>query len=255
MTQREDILKELSELQSSIGAAGHPGYKVPGGYFEGFAADMLKRIKAMEAATPGEELESLSRLLNSLPKKTPYTVPGDYFTSLSENLIKVGAVESDTTGQEPISSVLSGLNHKTTYTVPAGYFEDLPARILQGVKHSDREAKVVSINNSRKWLRYAAAAVVVAFVSLLGFFMFGKNEVDPETKSIVWVEKNLKKVSTDDISEFVELATSEKPDLTKMDGRDDIKDLLLDVSDKEIQDFLTETALLDNGNSDELIWN
>ena len=255
MTHRKDILGELDELQSSIGAAGHPGYQVPEGYFEGFAADMLKRIKAMEAATPGEELETLSPLLNSIPKKTPFTVPGDYFNSLSESLIKAGSAESDITGQEALSPILRDLKHKTTYSVPAGYFEDLPARILQGVKHSDREAKVVSINNSRRWLRYAAAAVVVAFVSLLGFFMFGKNEVDPETKSIVWVEKNLKKVSTDDISEFVELATSEKPDLTKMDSRDDIKDLLMDVSDKEIQDFLTETALLDNGNSDELIWN
>ncbi len=255
MTQREDILSELSELQSSIGAAGHPGYQVPEGYFDGFAADLMNRIRAIEAANPGEELETLSPLLKSIPKKTPYTVPDDYFTSLSENLIKAGGVESDTTGEETISPVLRGLKHKTTYTVTAGYFEDLPARILQSVKHSDREAKVVSINSNRKWLRYAAAAVVIAFVSLMGLFMFDKNQVDPETKSFVWVEKNLKKVSTNDISRFVELATSEKPDLANTDNRDDIKNLLQDVSDKEIQDFLTETALLDNGNSDELIWN
>lgn len=251
MTQRDNILRELNELQSSIGVAGHPGYSVPEDYFDGLAGEILKRINAMEATTPKAELENLSPLLAGISRKTPFAVPDGYFNELSK---KMGSMPGTENTSEPVgvSPLLNGLNNKPTYTVPAGYFENLPARINKKIKEG--ETKVISIT-SRKWFRYAAAASVIAFVAMLGFVLLGKKEVDPDSKSYAWVEKNLKKVSTDDITEFVELSTLERTDLAKLDTRDDISSLLQDVSDKEIQDFLNETAIADNSNNEELILN
>lgn len=251
MTQRDDILRELNELQSQIGVTDHPGYQVPEGYFDGLANAIIQRIKALEAQSPREELDILSPMLSGITKNTPFTVPAGYFNDLSEKIQLRDGLEPGSDTAEA-SGLLDGLKNKTTYTVPQGYFENLPALIVE--KATAGEAKVVSIT-SRKWFRYAAAAGVIAFVTMLGFSLLQKKAVDPQNRSYAWVEKNLKKVSTDDIAAFVDLASPEKTDLAKVDTRDDISSLLKDVSDKEIQDFLNETLMGDNGSDKELILN
>ena len=65
----------------------------------------------------------------------------------------------------------------------------------------------------------------------------------------------MKKVSTDDINEFVELANAESTDVVKTDTKDEISNLLKDVSDKEIQDFLNDTQTAEPETEDDLILN
>ena len=62
----------------------------------------------------------------------------------------------------------------------------------------------------------------------------------------------MKKVSTDDINEFVELASAGTPDIVKTDTKDEISNLLKDVSDKEIQDFLNDTQAAETETEDDL---
>lgn len=257
MTPRENIIHELNELKSSLANASHRDvYQAPAGYFEGLADQLLKRVKALEAGSVSEELEHFSPLLNSISKDMPYSVPEDYFSTLEKELHQTIASGSEQTAQEELeilSPLLSGLKNQSTFTVPGGYFEN-----LQPAVHGDRtasEAKLVSIT-SRKWFRYAAAAVVVGFVATIGFLALNKeNTIDPETKSYAWVKSNLKKVSTDDINEFVELAKAETADVVKPGTKEDISNLLKDVSDNEIQEFLNDTELAETGTEDDLILN
>src|SRR6476469_4001149 len=80
MTQRDNILQELSELESSLVNAGtKPLYLVPAGYFDDLAKTVLNRIKALEAENAGDELAYLSPLLHGVSKQTPYTVPAGFF--------------------------------------------------------------------------------------------------------------------------------------------------------------------------------
>ena len=65
----------------------------------------------------------------------------------------------------------------------------------------------------------------------------------------------MKKVSTDDINEFVELANAGTADVAKTGARDEINNLLKDVSDKEIQDFLNDTQAAESETDDDLILN
>ncbi len=64
----------------------------------------------------------------------------------------------------------------------------------------------------------------------------------------------MKKVSTEDISKFVDLADETTPDVAKADTPDDIKSLLKNVSDKEIQDFLKDVPV-DETEDDDILFN
>ncbi|MGZ5220943.1 MAG: hypothetical protein ACXWV6_08360 [Chitinophagaceae bacterium] len=256
MAQRETILRELNELESNLADSGFQNvYQAPAGYFEGLASEILKRVKALEAATATEELETLSPLLSAISKKMPHSVPEGYFDTLGKKLEQAISPDSEQTAKEELESLspfLSELKSKETYGVPVGYFENLQPAF--NIERAGSNAKVVSIT-SRKWFRYAAAALVIGFVATMAFLIRDKKDIDPSNKSYAWVKKNLKKVSTDDINEFVELANAETTDIAKVEAKDEIDNLLKDVSDKEIQEFLNETQLAEPGTDDDLILN
>ena len=187
-------------------------------------------------------------------KTAPYSVPAGYFEGLEKKLDEIifaGKDQTVTEELESLSPMLSGLKNKPTYTVPEGYFRQLERTKDDAVP----AAKVVSIT-SRKWFRYAAAAIVIGVVATIGFNLINKGEtIDPSDKSLAWVKKNMKKVSTDDINEFVELANTASADIVKTDTKDEISNLLKDVSDKEIQDFLNDTQTAETETEDDLILN
>jgi len=257
MTERNNILQELQELKSSLANTGFKNpYQVPAGYFDGLADEILNRIRALEATSASEELDILSPLLGSISKKMPHSVPAGYFDALGKKLEQTILTSNDGSVQEELetlSPLLSQLQKKPTYTVPAGYFENLQPSVVK--ENTATETKVVSITRN-KWFRYAVAAVMIGVVATIGFLTLNKKEtIDPENKSFAWVKKNLNKVSTAEINQFVELANEETTDVAKLDAKDEINNLLKDVSDKELQEFLNDTQLSEAGTDDDLILN
>ena len=245
MTNRNDILNELKELGSKLpGAPFENIYTVPGGYFEGFASQMLARIKATKAADANEELSHLSPYLKRLSKEEPYKVPQGYFEGLEEKIMNVVRASSvyQTIDEEleSLSPLLNSLKDANPFSVPQGYFENFSVPVA-------KETKIVSITN-RKWFRMAAAAVVIGVVTILGITVFN-NRIDPNKDSHAWIEKSMKKVSTDKIDEFIKLAESEKPyEATAAIGSkaEDVKELIKDIPENEIQNFLNDTEPLTN---------
>ena len=69
MTNRETILNELKDLGSALNYRPQNNYTVPNGYFEGLPAQILNRIKALEASDAKEELKYLSPLLSNVSKE------------------------------------------------------------------------------------------------------------------------------------------------------------------------------------------
>ena len=256
MTQKENILQELNELKSSLAAITPQNiYTVPVGYFDGLAAQVLNRIKAMEARNAVEELGYLSPSLSNISKHNLYTVPAGYFEELAEKTMHLIRESNDyQTAKEELetlSPLLSGLKKTMPYSVPDGYFDSLTE------KRNKHVAKVVSITH-RRWFRYAAAAVVTGVIVLAGFiYTNSRNSVDPVEQPYAWVKKSIKKVDKTDIDAFVKLADEDLTNLaavaTSPVKPEEIKELMKDVSDKEIQDFLNETAVTES--SDETMMN
>lgn len=262
MTQRDNILQELRELQSKL--ADHTPeniYSVPTGYFDGLVEQVLRRIRVLDAENAVDELACLSPLLSKLSKKIPYTVPAGYFEEMETSLISSVSTGSQSAKEEleNLSSLLSGMKKEMPYSVPAGYFENLGDN-----RNSERarpETKVVSLG-SRKWIRFAAAAVVTGIIVTTGYFFLSRDKVSVDSDSYKWVKVNTKKVSTEKIDEFIQLTQEEKSGqgtIAAVEKNQDIKELVKDIPENEIQSLLNDTELLDDTDtniaSDETLMN
>ncbi len=295
MAQNNNILQELKELESSLASmAVQNVYSVPKGYFEGLAAQVLSRIKAMEATTALEELSVLSPAVSALPKQIPYTIPVGYFETLPENTMQlirgIGLSAKEETAN--LSPLLSGLDKQMPYTVPQGYFKGIEERMLKAVTGAEQTAKeelesispllsglkkdmpfsvpqgyfenmaaakpeekqttkVISFS-SRKWFKYAAAAILVGVIAITSVLLIKKDALDPDKNSFAWIEKNTKKVSTDEIENFIKLTDEtlgQKEVLVNTDKLTEVKDLIKDIPEKDIQDFLNDLPSEENNSA------
>jgi hypothetical protein len=235
MTNRDNILNELSLLNSSLASLTPENvYKVPTGYFEAFAEKMLELVRNV----PVED----SNLLAGISKEVPYTVPQNYFHGLEDRLMQIVRERADyQTAQEElefISPLLSSIPKQNPYAIPQGYFDSIGERKVP--------VKVISITH-RKWFRYAAAAVVIGIVTFGAiFFINGKAKPVGEDKAWAKIEKKVEKFSFDEIKDFVEfndagLNASETAGLEPV-KKEEVRELLKDVSDRELMEFLQQTS-------------
>lgn len=256
MTQRDNILQELSELESNLALVTPQNiYVVPDTYFEEFANGVLNHIKATEANSVTEEISYLSPVLSKISKQVPYSIPTGYFDELEEKvLIAIRSNEDHQTSKEELESIsplLSGLNKQMPYTVPDGYFDSINS-IIPSRTIAVPETKVISLIH-RKWFRYAAAAVVIGFISMVGLLFEHRPAVDPEKNPDEWIAKNVKKLNPDRLDDFIKLTDEESSSQEATTGKEikpnEIKDLLKDVPENQIQEFVNETSALNDNNS------
>lgn len=233
----KDIIQELSDLGSNLpGNISTNIYSVPPGYFESFGEQLLDLIKADESLI----------WLSSLPKEMPFNVPGGYFNELDEKIMEIIRRHPDyQTSREELESVsplLSRISKRPVFSVPTGYFENFKP----GVEEK-KDTKVVSIT-SRKWPRYAAAAIIVGVVLMAGLIAFNyNNNKDSAGKTLAKFEKEVKKIndvkSTDTLIDFMDTGLNEKELASNQKSikTDDVQQLLKDISIDELKDFNEES--------------
>ena len=242
-------MNELADLGSGLDHNPQNIYAVPASYFEGLADQILNRIKALETTDAKEELTYLSPLLSNISKEMPYAVPAGFFQNLSDEVLKnISGHEDYQTSKEEIGSLsplLSSLKNKNLYSVPAGYFEAL------GSKAEKKETKVISITR-RRWYRLAVAAVVIGILVISGLLFINRNNKVTIAKNPgKWIEKNVvDKVNKDKIDEFVTLANDDNnekvDDQSEAAKKAEIKELMKDVPEKEIEAFLNDAVALES---------
>jgi hypothetical protein len=235
MNSRKQIQDELASLNSSLqpDATGNT-FSVPEGYFDRLPGLIMARIKAeQEDMSAFEETARLSPLLSSLKKEMPFSVPDGYF---EDNLTELPAFTSD---NEAVG-ILSTIGKEMPFPVPDGYFEQLPSTILS--KLPQPQAKVIPITR-RKWMRLAVAAVMVGIITISGIFYFN-NRKDIAVDNPQWVASKLKNVSDKAINEFVNTADASAANTVTVHKttpkNPEVKKMLQDVSDKELDAFLAQ---------------
>lgn len=245
MNNRDNILQELQELESMLAnSAPQNTYAVPAGYFEGLAEQVLNKIKVLEAGNAADELNIVSPTLANLSKAMPYQVPQGYFEVLPEKMLGIvqkNNLQSAKEELESISPLLSGLKKEMPYSIPQDYFENT---IQVSAKP---HVKVISIS-SRKWFRYAAAAVVVGVIAMAGFLYLNQSG-DITARSLAKFEKRLnkeiKKTSDKELDEFIqqfsEAGLTGEEKVSTADDKE-VKELLKDIPETELKEFLEETS-------------
>lgn len=239
----EQMLERIAIEKGSLRNNRIVPYVIPPGYFDGFVSDLFKRIHSADTLSAKSELDILSPVLNKLDRKAPFTAPVGYFDELSDNLVS-GMKAIDFVNEELENSpVLNELKHRPVFTVPSGYFEQFPVTILNKVKST---AKLVQM--SRRVRLYAVAAILAGLV-ILGV-VYVKNNNAPVTSLASLqadVKQNIRTLSDEAIINYVdnnEFSLSETAVVTNTVEikEEDLKVLLADISDEELQRYVEQTG-------------
>lgn len=243
MTQQNNILEELNSISATVAGIGQQmPQQVPQGYFEGFAAQVLLRLKTEQAIHANEETAILSPLLSAIVAKNPYRIPSGYFEELPENAT-AGAKAIDFVNEalENLSPMMQELKAKQAFTVPDGYFQQFPQQMLEKVP-SVSGATVVSMRKKSSWIQYAVAACFLGVLAIAGWFYTHQTTVNSLTE-VAKVEKEMKALKDDEIEQYINAAQSNYEPATAMVAaaelkQDDIKDMISDISDEELEQYL-----------------
>jgi hypothetical protein len=250
-------------------------FSVPEGYFEGFAQQVLNRLKTGGsslgvAAEAGED--PLSSILAEIGRRTPYRVPEGYFEAHTP-LLTVARGNNPYTipadyfeGQAPLLAIA----RNNPYTIPAGYFDEratasrIAAIVEQGAVVAG-SAKVIDIDvrgdvqrggRRMNWLKYSAAAVVAGLILTVGFLRIHTSGHSSGKQSTpIDIAKTMSTVSDQELQNFltVQGATFEQPATSAstlgastlgaatLDVNDnDLKTLLGNVPDGELKQYMEE---------------
>lgn len=249
MSSQKNIQEELNSLQSGLPVTNGRPFSVPEDYFEGLASSVLAKVKASDASAQSE-LAEISPLLAGISKVMPYSVPLFYFEQNAELIPGFS--------EEPQLSFLGSVGKELPYKIPQGYFDALPEQVM--AKVTQPTVKVVPLF-ARKWMRMAAAAVVGGALFVGGFQYFNdrpqtnlaNNTVD-STKTLVAqnapaIEQEIKKTSTKELKDFIQTVSinAKVPKVqTTSSDKQDVKELLKDVSDTEMETFLSALPTADD---------
>lgn len=173
-----------------------------------------------------KELEELASPLAMMQRVTPFQVPEDYFTTLTNQINASLIYEEEPVLELPreipyeapqgyfeglAASIMEKVSEEPafgsieapSFEVPAGYFERLPQQILTAAKAAaqpstveQKPTRVVSFM-PRKALQWAAAACLIAAVGFGGYKM-----INPEQPSLS-AERQLAQLDKDLIKSYV----------------------------------------------------
>jgi hypothetical protein len=233
-----EIVQELQELNSTLAQLERVNvFSVPEGYFETISTIILLNSKQAITAE----------------------VPQGYFDQLADSILNKIKAQQPTAAEElrQLSPMLYSIQDSNVYKVPAGYFDTVAVNVLQELQP---KVKVVKMGWRSSVLKYAAAAVVVSFITL-SVFKFANKPVDKQNNIAAVVldpsiqkgrsmndstfDAALNKLSADDIASYLE----------KNGNETDVAELSTDISDSTLpkqEDYLTDQKALEQYLSDDI---
>jgi hypothetical protein len=210
--------------------------------------------------------EITDELIDAAPKladidfQHPYRVPAGYFESLPELIVMRIRLENAGSVQEEleiISPFLSGLSKKMPFATPQGYFQTLTPEIEIPKKDDQRKpARVVKMFQPQRTFRLAAAAVTIGLIGLAAwFFMKDPSGDQYAAKTDIEIQKELKPkvgaLTENELSNFIEGSTViTSYDNTNLEdiGEEDVKLMLADIPDQELEKFIDQNAVKEKFN-------
>lgn len=234
MENRKTIIAELQAVAPLVAEISPDKlYAVPEGYFASFPAVMAEKIRLEEmlaqAAAP------------------VYEVPDGYFTALPGDILS--RIQTNHTVQaelDELAPLLNTIDKETPYQVPATYFAQ--ADFARLARYQQPQAKVVSLRLARRWMQYAAAAMVTGLL-VTGAFLFTDNSVNMEESAYKTVDlsSEFNKVSETELTNYLDnpehaSVANTVTALTNEEILKDVKNNLQQVSDEELKQYLTDNA-------------
>lgn len=234
MENRKTIIAELLAVAPLVAESSLAKlYTVPEGYFASFPAMVAEKI----------------RLEEMLAQATApvYEVPDGYFTTLPGDILsRIQTYHTIREELDEVAPLLNTIDKATPYQVPPTYFAQ--ADFARLVRYQQPQAKVLNLRLARRWMQYAAAALVTG-VLVTGAFLYTDNPAsieDPAYKTVD-LSAELNKVSETELVNYLDnpehtAVANTATVLTSEEILTDVKNNLRQVSDEELKQYLTDNA-------------
>lgn len=162
--EKNEILNELESVSPALAAMDKVNvFRVPEGYFN----DLPQTV-------------STSIFFDQHPKTQVSDIPDGYFDDLSNKILTNIKKNVTTSNAEEeirnISPLIHSLKEKKIFNIPPAYFQSLSDRVVNNIK--PKRAKIISLYASKNWWKFAAAAMIAAFISIGALQLFNNKEAD-----------------------------------------------------------------------------
>lgn len=234
MENRKTIIAELQAVAPLVAETSPVKlYTVPEGYFASFPAIMAEKIR-------------LEQMLAQAAAPV-YEVPDGYFTALPEEVLSlIQTSHAVRTELDEVAPLLNTIDKETPYQVPETYFAQ--ADFARLARYQQPKAKIVSLRLARRWMQYAAAALVTG-VLVTGAFLYTDNPANIEESAYKAVDlsSELNKLSETELANYLDnpehaAVANTTTVLTSEEILTDVKNNLQQVSDEELKQYLTDNA-------------
>jgi len=183
----------------------------------------------------------------------PWKVPQGYFEQMPDLIIERIRIETD-----ELPALLQLLKEQSLtqpsgwpFQAPTGYLEDspiaapwqAPSPSLQSQSSTLRPVTPVIPIYKRRYFKYAMAAAVLTALFGLARWYRTANTIDIHKDPNTWVRKEVEKVPTEKIEQYLSSNTIVITPATP-DAKKEVESLTKDITEEEIQQLLEETALL-----------
>lgn len=224
MNNSETILSELKEVSPLIASIDKQSvFTVPDGYFLQLPQAVLSAIK----------LEML--LVNSL---NIYSVPKNYFENFSASVLSQIKNEPNEVADElnEIAPFLNTISKQNPYSVPENYFENCSVK-------KEKPAKIILFSKSRKWITYAAAAIM-AGVLVTGVFV--NQSVRSSSTDIT---NEVKKLSDEELNAYAKEQSIGFSESVVINEDVNVPESLKILSDDELQKYLDDNNVMEQSDT------
>ena len=237
MENRQQIVTELSSISPFMAEMELKNpFTIPSGYFNSLTAAIMEEIQMEDMLMPG--------LVNT----NRYQVPSDYFKGLPANILsKIKAADEVRAELEETAPLLNTISRQEVYRVPVGYFDK--TNFVSLAVNEKKETTIVRLKTARRWMQYAAAAVV-AGVLITGAFLYTDTNHYREYEKYdhLDVPSELNKLSDDELvkylnnTEHLVVSAPESTISAPEEALRDVKNNLQQLSDEELDQYLKENA-------------
>ncbi len=220
MDTKETILGELREISPTVALISKEQVlTIPDRYFDTLPDSIMDKILTIGFDNA---------------KYSPLTIPNNYFNDLSSTILtKIKFQQSECFSElEEVAPLLNTINKQAIYTVPIDYFQNLNV----GIKTSKKPtATIISFRNTRKWISYAAAAVMAGML-VTGAYLYTDRPASFD------LSKEVNKLSDDELNSYINSDHSVviTPDSINLGSSTDVQSNLKLVSDEELKQYLED---------------
>jgi len=195
------------------------------------------------------EMQSIAPSIAAIGITMPYTFDAQYFESLPEILL------------EQAQFVENHVITNSPYQVPPNYFDGLPSQLLHRIAAETiveapiqkSPAKIVGFNQVKRWMSYAAAAILAGILITNAFLFTDKpNYSDYEKYSTLDIPSTLNLVSDADLTNYIQNNSHtngmEELVISENQALPNLSENINQLSNENLDAYLQENKLLEQTN-------